>query len=190
MLRDTVSGKTFLDITNIVAFQEHESLSALPKNTSSVPKSKRRPIPCDQSRTTDTPIVDAKKEPTVFSKDEVNQRINPEDVKTVSRTVEIWCELRLLMSSDQTIPMLSGWLTGLRNLNAEIPIRKTQETFLPSITSSITEYATISGADPDYSNLCASISQILQKLHFSIETLFSILLQLKYFITLYCLYHH
>ena len=143
MQRDTVSGKTFLDITNIVAFQENDSWSALPKNTSSVPKSKQRSIPCDQSRITDAPIVDAKKEPTVFSKGEVNQRVNPDDVKIVTRTIKIWCVLRYLMCNDQTIPMLSGWLTDLRNWNPEIPVRKTHETFLPPITTSITEYGTI-----------------------------------------------
>ena len=71
-------------------------------------KSKQRSIPCDQSRITDAPIADAKKKPTVFSKDEGNQRINSDDVKIATRSVKIWRVLRYLMSNDQTIPMLSG----------------------------------------------------------------------------------
>eukprot|EP00794_Sanderia_malayensis_P001661 gene1661-1850_t len=63
MLHDTVSGRTFLDIMNIVAFQENESSSASLRSTLLVAKSKQRSIPCEQTRATDMPNVDPKKEP-------------------------------------------------------------------------------------------------------------------------------
>lgn len=124
-------------MTNIVAFQEKESFESAPPRKVSLPRGNRRSLPDDESS------QDPKMEPLPFSTTNIRHEIDEEDISKSNKTIFAWCFLRLLGFRDQTSPMLSGWLMQMRNRIAEIEVRKTFETFLPPMSTTVTPHETI-----------------------------------------------
>ena len=68
-----------------------------------------------------------------------------ENVDYFDRFYAIWALLRLIQSSDQSIPAFSGWSVRMQQkAMADIAVQKTQMTYLPLVNSRVTEFATMS----------------------------------------------
>ena len=90
-------------------------------------------------------MEDKKKEPTVVSTAVSETAKMKEKVDYFDRFYAIWALLRLIQSSDQSIPAFSGWSVRMQQkAMADIAVQKTQMTYLPLVNSPVTEFATVS----------------------------------------------
>ena len=75
-------------------------------------------------------MVDKKKESTVVSTAVSETAKMKEEVDYFDRFYAIWVLLRLIQSSDQSIPAFSGWSVRMQqNAMADIAVQKTQMIF-------------------------------------------------------------
>ena len=74
------------------------------------------------------------------------------------KSLLVWSILRLLASRDQTLPMFSGWLMQMRNKVTDKVVQRTFETFLPPMTTSITDYGTIYRLLVYLQSLCTEVN--------------------------------
>ena len=134
---DRLAGGGSVNTTHLMAFQEKTNDTFTQQQDLIVPKRRSRrlfyedvTIPCKP--------VDAKKNPPALSHD----RKFEYDSQDFNKMFYLWVFLRSKNSFDQIIPNFKGWMTQIRDFNYDSP-EKTVETFLPPITSKVTEFQTI-----------------------------------------------
>ena len=97
-----------LYLTNRVAFQEKETLQQIPAK----PRDKKRPLLVER-KSIEITMINPKQESSTFNTSNVKHGMKQE-VKTADKTVLMWSVLRILASQDQTLLILSGWLSFMR----------------------------------------------------------------------------
>lgn len=144
---ERLGGSGAINTTHLMAFQEsYAKAPEIQKPLVSFKRSGRRKFVLNQEQkmhTTNT--VSSKPEPPKFKRAEV-QAINSLPIydNQLYKLFFVWIFCRKQNSYDQVLPNFSGWL--LRNRQKKIPtssLKKTVETYLPPITSKVTEFTTI-----------------------------------------------
>ena len=122
-----------------MAFQE--SVEGIPNNTNNrvlLPRSKRSKIYINPAAESALPSINKNAEPT-----KLNQIIEPNSVRSRSFSLhDLWLLFRKWNSVDQTVPIFSGWLINIRKKRSTNFI-KTTETYLPPISSKVTDFSSI-----------------------------------------------
>ena len=125
----------------MIAFQEKSESSVLYSNAVNIPRSGKRSIDYLSPKDDNTLYVNQKPEPPLSFTD--SQQSSSLDITNALQRYIQWISFRFLNSNDQLFPQYASWETKLRNLHANEPIRKTVMTYLPPLTTKITEYSTI-----------------------------------------------
>lgn len=132
---ETTSESGSLHTTPGIAFQEVDGCTMRSENVS-LPESKRRSIELPDETNTAQATVHPKKDPPLFS--EVNIKDgDPDADKMCSQLLIMWKSVRFLCFDDQIHPKFSGWII---NQVQKTDSKKTSMTYLPPISSPITEY--------------------------------------------------
>lgn len=135
---DCLAGGGSVNTTHLMAFQEPAVGTEVVKKIQLVPRRKSRQLFYED---VNLPIlkIDKKKEPPIQS---LQHDFSYSDTHFNTRYF-IWTYLRKVNSFDQTVPTFKAWLLQVKDsTNVGKPI-KTFETFLPPITSKVTDFSTI-----------------------------------------------
>jgi hypothetical protein len=135
MLVDKQSGGGSINTTHLMAFQELNSESVERNETLAIPYSKDRTVN-PVSKKVITPFVNKRKEPPLFS----SEKTQLTDLNNINDKYFVWLWLRKQNQFDQVLPNFPGWLLQHRK-NANL--KKTITTYLPPITTKVTDYVTI-----------------------------------------------
>ena len=104
-----------------------------------IPKSNRRSIQLLADQEDPHVTIQPKKEPPSFAA-ESSRQPSSEHEEFCEKLLALWKSVRLLSSADQIHPRFVGWVVALfQQANS----KKTSETYLPPISTPITEYSTI-----------------------------------------------
>ena len=125
-------GAGSINITHMVAFQEPNESSVISEYRLSVQRLKKRSLTVLQSNTSKI-TINSTKEPEV-----INLFIN----NTEFNVDLLWLYFRLSNYFDQVVPSFSGWLLEYRKSSFTF-VTKTVATYLPPITTKVTETITI-----------------------------------------------
>ena len=138
---ETPHGKGTIHSTHMIAFQEKSESSVLYSKAVNIPRSGKRSIDYLSPKDDNTLYVNQKPEPPLSFTD--SQQSSSLDITNALQRYIQWIIFRFLNSNDQFVPQHASCETKLRNLHANEPIRKTVMTYLPPLTTKITEYSTI-----------------------------------------------
>ena len=133
---DKQNGGGSINTTHLLAFQEVDANTTENNETPDVPFQKSRVIIGPEIPSEEI-IVNPKKEPPLIATTEVDTEFNWLNIRTKYLT---WIWLRHHNRYDQIIPNFSGWLLQHRE---PTNLLKTVLTYLPPITSKVTEFSTI-----------------------------------------------
>ena len=142
-----LGGSGAVNTTHLMAFQESQARAPeIRKPLVSFKRSGRRKLLINQEHKIHTTNkVSSNPEPPKFDRAEVQAYdVLPSYDNQLYKLFFVWNFFRKQNSYDQLLPNFSGWL--LRNRQRKIPInnlKKTIETYLPPITSKVTEFTTI-----------------------------------------------
>ena len=144
---ERLGGSGAVNTTHLMAFQEsHARAPDIRKPLVSFKRSGRRKLLINEDQKVHTTNrVSSNPEPPKFNRAEVQAiDVLPSYDNQLYKLFFVWNFFRKQNSYDQLLPNFSGWL--LRNRQRKIPInslKKTIETYLPPITSKVTEFTTI-----------------------------------------------
>ena len=135
---DRLVGGGSINNTHLMAFQEVQEGTQLIENNISVPRKKSRQIFYEDLN---IPImkIDNNKEPPHLAEEHIFDYCENE----FNMFHFLWAYLRKKNSFNQLTPSLKGWLLQIREVRNVVKPTKTIETFLPPITSKVTDFATI-----------------------------------------------
>ena len=136
---DRIGGGGSINTTYLMAFQEHQSHSQPNINTITVPRKKSRVL-FDEDVSVEVKPVNVYKKPKKIQSR--NATCNVEKKDYFKNLYAMWIYIRKQNNSNQIYPVLKGWLLSQCTENSET-LKKTSETFLPPITTKVTEFATI-----------------------------------------------
>ena len=137
---ETQPGKSALNSTHLVAFQEESQNSVARNNKIFFAKNKRRSL----ERIAQDPIeiiADPKREPPSIS-----NTLTVDGGLEISRYVSnymLWIVIRKRSTLDQIVSTFAGWNTHVTKIKLTSPLKKTVMTYLPPINSKVTEFDTI-----------------------------------------------
>ena len=134
---DRTAGGGAINTTHLVAFQEKQNEDSSEKENISITRSKRRKIDVIEFEIKNLSKMDVKKEPKLF-RDRIETDLKEE--KVFDQRYFIWCCIRKLNASDQTVSSLSGWLLKQRQFTK---VTQTVLTYLPPIPKKVTDFQTI-----------------------------------------------
>ena len=135
---ETVGGSGAINTTHLVAFQETCDRSIVAKPKVNVPRLKRRSVqPVLQEH--QPAVVNPKQEPSLIK---ATNDAFPFDDSVILTKYLIWVYSRNQNSFDQIVSSFSGWLTEYRKTE-NCRLFKTVTTYLPPITTKVTDNETI-----------------------------------------------
>lgn len=137
---EKAEGGGAVNTTHLMAFQEQEHHSLQDQHVP-VQKSKKRKLSALQDEDEQIAfLVDTVAEPPF----QANNKNFVYDNEAFQQLQFLWLYLRKCNHFDQVVPTFSGWKHFGNKSTEKIEIRKTVETYLPPITSKVTEFTTIS----------------------------------------------
>ncbi|XP_066931362.1 uncharacterized protein [Clytia hemisphaerica] len=154
IMLDKAGGGGSVNTTHLVAFQEQDGHAINEDLHVSLPRSRKRKlsIPTDGEQMAYN--VDITAEPPRITATAPTQRF---DSKEFNRSMFIWVFFRKINHYDQAVPIFTGWrLFG--NKPRPQNFKKTVETYLPPITTKVTEFTTISKYMTYLQSLAASVN--------------------------------
>ena len=104
-----------------------------------IPKSNRRSIQLLPDHKNPHVTIQPKKEPPSFAA-ESSRQPSTDSNEFCEKLLTLWKSVRLLSSADQIHPRFVGWVIALFQ---QANCKKTSMTYLPPISTPITEYSTI-----------------------------------------------
>ena len=136
---ETSSGAGSIHNTPGIAFQEHTAAAVMRKEQITIPRSKRRSIQRSGENADKRVAINPKAEPPSLA--EEHARAAPSDAEMFcAKLLALWKSVRYLNAANQTNPRFVGWI--VRRFQ-QAHSKATLMTYLPPITSPITEYPTI-----------------------------------------------
>ena len=131
----------------MMAFQETSEDAICTSEETLVEKTKSRKLVVEDIQI-DSEILLYKSEPTnePFSKFQLDKVESEHEIDKFSVKYFLWLYLRHLNSFSQTFPIFSGWLLSLRTRQLQTnsaKLSKTIETYLPPLTTKVTDPITI-----------------------------------------------
>ena len=152
---ERMGGGGSINTTHLMAFQEDQNHE---KNVStiSVPRKKSRKLFYEDINI-ERKQIDVNKGPENIK--ESNVEYSREKEVLFNKMHFVWAYARKQNSFNQVIPIFKGWTLNIRTMNNEnTEIKKTVETFLPPITSKVTEFSTIQKYLSYLQNLSESVN--------------------------------
>ena len=136
---ETVSGAGSVHNTPGVVFQENSAAAVMRHEDVSIPRSKRRSIQLSTENVDKRVAINPKAEPPSFSG--LQGKPPPSNAEQLcAMLLLLWKSARYLNSANQTNSRFVGWI--IRRFQ-RAHSQATQMTYLPPISSPITEYSTI-----------------------------------------------
>ena len=136
-----MGGGGSINTTHLMAFQEDQNHEKN-VNTISVPRKKSRKLFYGYINIERKQKIDVNKGPENIK--ESNIEYSREKEVLFNKMHFVWAYAQKQNSFNQVIPIFKGWTLNIRTMNNEnTEIKKAVETFLPPITSKVTEFSTI-----------------------------------------------
>ena len=136
---ETVSGAGSVHNTPGVVFQENSAAAVKRHEDVSIPRSKRRSLQLSTENVDKRVAINPKAEPPSFAG--LQGKPPPSNAEQLcAKLLLLWKSARYLNSANQTNPRFVGWI--IRRFQ-RAHSQATQMTYLPPISSPITEYSTI-----------------------------------------------
>ena len=137
------SGGGSVNTTHLMAFQERNG-RCIDYSSVAISRTKKRKFTSEEIHSIPTFNIDASIEPPTLGSMSTSE--SPcFDSSEFNCSLFIWVYLRKTNSFDQAVPNFPGWLLKIRKkVEPQISLDKTQETYLPPITTKVTEFQTIS----------------------------------------------
>ena len=152
---DRIGGGGSINTTHLMAFQENQSHCEPKINTITVQRKKSRVL-FFEDVTMETKPMDVYKYPEKITSS--NLPHSQEKETHFNKLHVIWLYIRKQNHFNQVVPVLKGWLLNQRPEGSVTLIKKTSETFLPPLTSKVTEFSTIQRYLTYLQGLAASVN--------------------------------
>ena len=157
VLVEKAGGGGSVNTTHLVAFQE-PGIRGIDKDLHvTIPRSRKRKLSIPMDETSNAYLVDRAAEPPTISptSSQGNSFTTPDT--DFNNSMFTWIYFRNVNHSDQAVPIFTGWrLFG--NKPRPQNFQQTVETYLPPITSKVTEFVTISKYMKYLQELAASVN--------------------------------
>jgi len=134
---EKTTGGGSINTTHLMAFQEKSSESCINELSITIPRKKVRKLFYEDTNIISKP-VNKKAEPSIAELSIIEER----DSSNVNfcKKLLLWKYARKSNNFDQRIPTFKGWATAFRSTDT---LTKTDATYLPPITSKVTDFHTI-----------------------------------------------